>query len=164
MSIFVETINLISLLYHSFLNDRMQAFEAIENGNNDFLSIMDESYMFSRDESGNTPLHVAAACSNLPAVEILLQRGSNPNAKNELRWTPLHYAAVNANLAIVKKLLDYNADPQQRSDEGLIPLVVAISDEVRKKLRDGEVSVYDFGQMISLLSTHGENVKDPGYV
>lgn len=45
------------------------------------------------DESGNTPLHVAARDGNQEAVSVLLKLKVHVNAQNKHGKTPLHLAA-----------------------------------------------------------------------
>uniref|UniRef100_A0ABD2XM61 Uncharacterized protein n=1 Tax=Trichogramma kaykai TaxID=54128 RepID=A0ABD2XM61_9HYME len=43
-----------------------------------------------RDESGDTPLHLALRSENRNLVELLLKKGANPNAPNDEASTPIH--------------------------------------------------------------------------
>ena len=45
------------------------------------------------DESGNTPLHVAARDDNQGAVSVLLKLKVQANILNNCRKTPIHLAA-----------------------------------------------------------------------
>ena len=45
------------------------------------------------DESGNTPLHVAARDGNQGAVSVLLKLKVQANILNSCRKTPIHLAA-----------------------------------------------------------------------
>jgi ankyrin repeat protein len=55
---------------------------------------------------GNTPLHIAAERNYPKIVELLLQNGANPCAKNKAGLTPLDLAKQKGNLGIFKTLLD----------------------------------------------------------
>ena len=65
-----------------------------------------------RDAQSRTPLHYAALENSTKNVEILLQNGSDPNAKTE-SWhqTPLLFAVWNKNVEMIKLLLENGADP-----------------------------------------------------
>ena len=62
----------------------------------------------ARNESGETPLHVAAASNDNPAViATLVDAGADPNARNKSGKTPLHEAAAsNDNPAVFATLMD----------------------------------------------------------
>lgn len=51
-------------------------------------------YLSITDDYGNTPLHIAAASNYVGAVTLLLTKGVNCNAKNNMGSTPLHLAAA----------------------------------------------------------------------
>lgn len=46
------------------------------------------------DPSGDTPLHVVVPRKRRGMIELLLERGANPNLRNANGWTPLGYAAL----------------------------------------------------------------------
>jgi hypothetical protein len=54
----------------------------------------DPNLVFSRDEDGFTPLHLAAANGYKSMVEFLLTTKANVNAKDNAGSTPLHQAAA----------------------------------------------------------------------
>jgi len=57
-----------------------------------------------------TALHLAVA--HEPVVRLLLDRGANPNIRDEGdNAYPLHFAAENQNLAIITLLIEHGADP-----------------------------------------------------
>ena len=50
--------------------------------------------MDSREESGDTPLHVAIQESHIPVIEQLIKYGADVNAKNHSGLTPLHLVII----------------------------------------------------------------------
>ncbi|KAL7949484.1 ankyrin repeat-containing domain protein [Trichoderma barbatum] len=98
--------------------------------------------------SGRTPLHHAAYNGvGREVIELLLEHGADPNAKDGRRQTPLHYAVMRGNMEASQRLLQYGATPRQslqyqdfsrlrRSRELLIPNTRqrrrALEDELRR--------------------------------
>ena len=78
----------------------------------------------ARNESEETPLHLAAQHSKAPGViEALLAAGAHPNAEATNKWTPLHTGAESGNLVAIQALLDAGADVEARTDwSGMSPL------------------------------------------
>ena len=86
---------------------------------------------------GETPLHSASnqfaaidalkwSDSITTNIELLLDRGANTEARDNLGYTPLHQAAFwNTPLAIVAVLLDGGANIEARDDRGQTPLHIA---------------------------------------
>ena len=72
------------------------------------------------DKEGNTMLHEAAEDGNVKAVKMLLLKGANPNAIEQVFGeTPLHYAAWSGNKEVVKLLIKAGAQlnvKDRRSD------------------------------------------------
>jgi ankyrin repeat protein len=64
----------------------------------------------------------------------LLERGADPNAKNDDGWTPLHIAAGEGHVEIVKLLLERGADPWIADNDKLIPLKYANDSTTRSLL------------------------------
>ena len=54
-------------------------------------------------------------------VKLLLDRGAEPNAADQLGATPLHYAAVEGHKAVVQLLMSRGADPNLADHGGKIP-------------------------------------------
>jgi ankyrin repeat protein len=68
------------------------------------------------DEDGRTPLHWASGSGKLAVIQVLLEMGANPNARDESQWTPLICAASAGHTEVVKLLLLKNADVNALSD------------------------------------------------
>lgn len=54
----------------------------------------DPQLVFSKDEDGFTPLHLAAASGNKEIVEVLLAANADVNSKDNAGSTPLHQAST----------------------------------------------------------------------
>ncbi|KAL9094790.1 MAG: hypothetical protein Q9165_003061 [Trypethelium subeluteriae] len=90
------------------------------------------------DDSGMTPLHVAAARGADFAAKILLDYGANPNTKDASGRTALHLAIQNGHLATIQTLLYPNNEPSEqcnriesvnvnlKNDQGQAPLHTAV--------------------------------------
>lgn len=65
-----------------------------------------------------TPLHSAAAGRHYEIAMLLLERGANPNLRQEGDFVPLHSAAMNGQIEMVKVLLQYGADKDLTSADG----------------------------------------------
>lgn len=75
-----------------------------------------------------TPLHSAAATQNLELVQLLLDRGADPNAQQPSGVAPLHSAAHTGQLEICKRLLRAGANPALRTHAGETALDFAQKD------------------------------------
>ena len=121
-------------------------FEAIKTGNLELVETILNQNMFDinkvTDEDGKTPLYVACENSDLLTieeiksrnthepnflgiVELLLDRGANPDEKNYNGNTPLWQASYNGNFEIVELLLSKGANPDERNDNGITPKGIA---------------------------------------
>ncbi|SPJ72943.1 uncharacterized protein FTOL_02672 [Fusarium torulosum] len=89
------------------------------------------------DEDGNSVLHqVTSQCKDLEVVKLLVDRGCDPNAKNEIGETALICAvdkptrkctdSDEATLRIVEYLLDHGADPSSKRKNGDIALLLSM--------------------------------------
>ena len=78
----------------------------------------------ARTDDGHTPLHLAAAANDNPAVlEALLATGAELEARSGTGQTLLHLAAMyNENPAVIEALVAAGADPMARTDDGHTPL------------------------------------------
>ena len=98
------------------------------------LASATESDILAADESGRTPLHIAAAVNSdavLPLIETLVTRGASVNAVNAHGFTPLHRAAVEANDNVALLLVRLGGDLTIKNAKGWTPLEMAKSDALR---------------------------------
>jgi len=107
----------------------MRAFRAVEAGNRARLvELLDEhpELVRVRGTNGNDLLGIAAGC-HPELVQLLLDRGADPNRGNDYGWTPLHQAGYGNRLDLAELMLSAGADPSlsARGDGGT-PLVVAL--------------------------------------
>jgi ankyrin repeat protein len=72
-----------------------------------------------------TALHSAAAAHGGEIVRLLLERGANPNVRQQGGWTPLHAAAQNGDAEMVRDLVEHHADPKAKNDDGKTPADIA---------------------------------------
>lgn len=79
-----------------------------------------------RDNSGRTPLHLAAARGDVFMVETLLRLGADPNAVNEDGDTPMYVAAFWGHAPVIRSLVRWGANGNVENGEGKTPLAIAI--------------------------------------
>lgn len=97
--------------------------------NNDIAKVMDliknnPDLVFSKDEDGFTPLHLAAANGNKDLARFLLTATkAEVNARDNAGSTPMHQAATaKGHSDIVELLLMYGAEVNARDKQGFTPL------------------------------------------
>ncbi|XEV04565.1 hypothetical protein FSHL1_009852 [Fusarium sambucinum] len=79
----------------------------------------------SRDESGQTAVHVAAENNNLEIVKTLKDNGADMAATGQQGETALHLAAHKGNHDVVNYLLECGLDVNQHSTEWGTPIMAA---------------------------------------
>ncbi|MEQ9404637.1 MAG: ankyrin repeat domain-containing protein [Cyclobacteriaceae bacterium] len=84
----------------------------------------DKNLLNSFSTDGFTILGLATFFGHLSLVEILIQKGADPNisANNQFRVTPLHSACAISNYEIADILLKHGADVNARQMSGVTPL------------------------------------------
>lgn len=73
------------------------------------------------------PVHAAAAVRDHQTLALLLDRGADPNARQQLGYTPLHTAASRGDVEMAKLLLSRGADPDVKGSDG-----ASVADVARK--------------------------------
>lgn len=80
---------------------------------------------FSRDDRGQTPLHVAALCGQASLIDFLVSRGAVVNATDYHGSTPLHLACQKGFQSVTLLLLHYKASTEVQDNNGNTPLHLA---------------------------------------
>lgn len=78
----------------------------------------------STNHFGDNVLHTACIWGDLDAIKILMDAGSDINAKGETGCTPLHYAASNNHPEVIKFLINAGAE-NKSNDDGIFPFELA---------------------------------------
>ncbi|KAJ4317788.1 hypothetical protein N0V84_007150 [Fusarium piperis] len=78
-----------------------------------------------QNDSGHTPLHLAARGGDSSIVGQLLEAGADANLQDESGHTPLHLAARGDDSSIVYQLLEAGADADLQDESGHTPLHLA---------------------------------------
>ena len=103
----------------------------------------------------NTPLHITV-CYDIKAVEHLLSKGAEINARNAAKETPLHIAAARYKTEILELLLSRGADVNARNKKDETPFAINDSyfeaDRNRKKR--------PILPILSTLLAHGANINN----
>ncbi len=71
------------------------------------------------------PLHAAVAARNVESVKMLLEKGADPNARQQVGYTPLMGAAAAGIDELVAMLIARGADPSAVNDEGKTAAAIA---------------------------------------
>jgi ankyrin repeat protein len=100
--------------------------EALRSGDRQsFLKSVeqDPGLLNARGPNGSTPFMYAVLYADAATVKQLLQKGANPNARNDVNATALMRAATD--LEKTRVLLAHGADVNVRSDDLRTPLMIA---------------------------------------
>jgi ankyrin repeat protein len=71
------------------------------------------------------PLHAAAAVQDVETAALLLAKGADARAKQQMGYTPLHGAASRGNVPMGKLLLAHGAELDAVAEDGLTPAASA---------------------------------------
>ena len=100
--------------------DQEKLNNAANNGNTtEVKKLLSSGMLDVNREHGfilDTPLLKAAG--NRVMIQLLLDRGANPNKSQKYGVTPLHKAAHHGHKAVIKLLLDKGADPNGSDQDG----------------------------------------------
>ncbi|WP_369800005.1 ankyrin repeat domain-containing protein [Wolbachia endosymbiont of Ctenocephalides felis wCfeT] len=80
----------------------------------------------SKDEKGNTILHLAAEYASGETIKLLIEKGADINAKNDKGETPLHRAAHKGKVRNVRGIIKTGCDINARDNELSTPLHHAV--------------------------------------
>lgn len=72
----------------------------------------------ARNPQKVAPVHAATAVRDLETLRLLLERGADPNARQQQGFVPLMTAAVHGDTEMAQLLIDHGADRNARTDDG----------------------------------------------
>ena len=96
---------------------------------NHFCRVLETQIVDQRDTCGRTTLYCAAQYNDVIKVELLLEKGADPNVRSTQNRTPVHAAARAGSLAALEILLRkrYRAEVNAKDRFGCTPLMNAVS-------------------------------------
>lgn len=71
------------------------------------------------------PVHAAVAMRDQETMRVLLERGADPNARQQVDYTPLHDAAGRGDIEMAKLLLAHGAQRDAVASDGMTPAALA---------------------------------------
>ena len=77
------------------------------------------------DNTGRTPMYLAAGFGHIEIVKLLLNLTNNPNAPRDNGKTPIYFAAGKGYLEILKLLMNSTENPHIPDKEGVTPINIA---------------------------------------
>jgi ankyrin repeat protein len=111
---------------------------------------------------GNRPLHGATYLNRPEVVRLLLERGADPNARDNAGLTALHLAAGNGWVECARALLEGGTDANARTNRERVPAawreitpLGVLSAGERKRDDGSEVAAADDAAMRELLARYG---------
>ncbi len=123
----------------------VRVLEALRKGDRKTVETIlndDRNIINKRGADGATPLMVAALYSEPALVRLLLERGADPNLKNDAGATALMWAVDD--LEKSRLLVEHGADVNAQSGDGRTPLMIAAAQ-------------FGAAPVIKLLLDHGAN-------
>jgi ankyrin repeat protein len=71
------------------------------------------------------PVHAAATQGDRELMQLLLERGADPNARQQMDYTPLHGSAARGDHETARLLVERGADARAQASDGKTPADVA---------------------------------------
>lgn len=78
---------------------------------------------------GWTPLYRSVVSAHAKAVQLLLEKGAQPDITSDSGETPLHLAVEKGNYLIAKFLLKFRANPDVQDEDGDTPMHYAVRNQ-----------------------------------
>mmetsp|Transcript_1460 Transcript_1460/g.3311 ORF Transcript_1460/g.3311 Transcript_1460/m.3311 type:complete len:368 (+) Transcript_1460:99-1202(+) len=147
-------------LSHSANSNDFNPFEAAEKGDAQGLS----AFLSAKGDPNQyhsgvySLLHRVAGGGYIDCLQLLLEYGANPGARNKFGATPLHGAARRGHVECVRALLAAGADPSFANKAGETALHVASTQEVSDVLR--EASSPSAGDSLEIRLLRAERERD----
>lgn len=100
------------------------------------------------DKAGNSHLHNAVEKGDYELVQVLLDSGADPNARNNMGYTPLHFAVIFRDIKIVELLVKNNSNVNARSNSGKTPLhLLTLQGESEVSIEIAELLLKNYASM-----------------
>ena len=117
-------------------------------------ALFDNGALLQDKVSGqSSPLSPAISNKYYDCVEIMLERGYKPSARDGV-LSPLHQAITNKIFEVVPHLLKHGADPNSVTKNGLSPVILAIQNNNIDVLRQ----LIAYGANIQVRDSNGKNL------
>jgi len=131
------------------MSDFSTIYEAIQNGTLEdvkFLVEQNGEKVNTKNDKGETPLHISANLNNIEVVKYLISKGADVNAKDNRGDTPLHSATDgDPCLELIECLITNGAEIDAKGHQGFTPL------------QSGLVAL-NSGEVIKYLVSHGADI------
>ena len=112
------------------MSNTKNIFDRIMEDNLDEIKLLIENGadIESKNDSGKTPLQLAAFIKNLDAMKLLIEKGADIESKDsDTGQTSLHEATLLRRLNVMKLLIEKGADIESKNSIGQTPLHIATS-------------------------------------
>ena len=131
-----------------------------KNNQADFVNILLKhgASVETPNEAGVTPLHMAIAGVNEPAVVALLEGGASLATVDSLGNTALHHAAISKNnqAELVNMLLKHGASVETPNEAGITPLHMAVANANEPAV----VALLEGGASLATVDSDGNTALD----